>query len=364
MKKLLITIICIAAFCAVVAYNVNHNKVDAQKEVVVAAFLPLTGPLSSIARPVKQGMNLAIDLHNGKGGLHGKNIIFRALDTMGDPKEAITLFYGQFEQQSPAMIYCLVTGVALNLQKLTEPRQIPLVAAVAAYDLLDEKNRFTLRNLVSPDIFVKSLKKHINSKYLGKNIKVFYENVDYSIANKTALLKVYDKKDIQLYDFDTKQQDYRPLLIKSGLNDKTDVAVVLSIGATPGRIIKQMRDIGYTGDILGDIQLTAKGAADFAGKAMHDVYALTFKNRNDNSDACRHIDYEYQAKYGEKIDEVALFAYMSTDIMLRFLSEHPEVKDLRQQMDGLSFDTCLGKVEIQDGQFIYPLEFVNLGKEE
>ena len=363
MKKVIIAIVCVLAFLSVVAYNVNHNKIDEEKEIIVSAFLPLTGPLGSIARPVKQGMDLAVDLHNSQGGLRGKQFVFRVYDTMGDPKEAITLFYGQFQQQAPAMIYCLVTGVAMNLQKLTEPRKIPLVAAVAAYDLLDEKNRFTLRNLVSPDIFVDNLKKHISKKYPDKNIKVFYENVDYSIANKHALLKVYDKNEIQLFDFDTKQQDYRPLLLKAALNNDTDIAVVLSIGATPGRMIKQMRDIGYTGDILGDIQLTAKGAADFAGNAMHDVYALTFSNTDSESTSCKHIDNKYKSKYNEKIDEVALFAYMSTDIMLRFLNDHPEVTDLRTQMDGLTFDTCLGKVEIKDGQFIYPLEFVNLGKD-
>ena len=92
MKKFLIGILVACCFVGVIAYNVNQEKIDEQHEVLVVAFLPLTGPLSSIGTMGKNGIETAINQRNKK--LNDKNIVFNPLDTKGDPKEAITLFHG------------------------------------------------------------------------------------------------------------------------------------------------------------------------------------------------------------------------------------------------------------------------------
>lgn len=360
MKKVFIAICCVVAFIGMVAYNVNHNKIDETKEVLVSAFLPLTGPLSSLGTAVKEGITLAVEAQNAKGGIGGKKIIFKPLDTRGDPKEAITLFHGQVENQKPLMIFAVNTGVAVNLQKLTEPHKIPLIAAVSAGELLAPKNRFTVRTVFSPTDFAKAVSKHIAEKYAGKKIKFFYENVDYSLSNKKALSEVYQPDEWEIYDFDSQTLDYRTLLLKSKLNSEKDVVILSGLGPVAGRMIRQMREMGYTGDILGDATLTMKGAIDIAGEAMNNTYALVYR-QNMTKEHCQTADQKYRAKWHIPMNLEVLTSFQITLDMLSFLSQKPQIKDLRGELEGIRFDGCLGPVEIQDGQAVYSLHFMDMG---
>ena len=362
MKKFFIVILCIAAFCGMVAYNVNHNKIDEEKEVVVAAFLPLTGVLSSYGTAARDGIAVGIDMQNQKGGFNGKKIIFKAVDTMGDPKEAITLFYSQFEQQKPLMIFSSNTGVALNLQKLTEPRKIPLISPVSGDEFLKKENRFSLRGMPLPGDFANYVAEYLKQHHPNKKIKFFYENVDYSIANKRALQGIYNTDEIEIVDFDTKTLDYRPLLLKTKLDSQKDVVVLSALGATAGRMIRQMREVGYMGDILGDSTLTLKGVIDIAGGAMKNVYSLIYVK--DDSEQCRQLYTAYEKRSGRKMDFPALNAYQDTQLLLQFLSENPNVTDLRNQIEGKSFDGCLKEIKVLDGQLIFQQHFIDMEKFE
>jgi ABC-type branched-subunit amino acid transport system substrate-binding protein len=323
--------------------------------------LPLTGPIATIGNNGKRGIEFAIRKRNEK--FNGKKIIFHPLNTMGDPKEAITLFHGQIENQKPLMIYTMNTGVALNLQKLTEPKKFPLIAHVAAADFLKEDTHFSLRSLNSPEMLAQNLKNYLDKNYPEKTVKVFYENADYALNNKNALFSELKDRDVQFFDCDTTTQDYRTLLLKAQLDSNHDVVVLFGLSAMEGRMIRQMRQIDYEGDILGDAVLTAQSTAELAGDAMHNVYGL-FLSKNTAEKTCVDLYNDYYSKYGVEMDETALLAYQSTDILLNFLEKHPDVKDLRKEMEGLIFDGCLGKTQVKDGQFVYPLEFIDVGQKQ
>lgn len=58
-------------------------------EIVLGSVIDLSGPASGVGLPERQGMDLAVDLINESGGVHGRRLRLIVEDSVYDPKKAV-----------------------------------------------------------------------------------------------------------------------------------------------------------------------------------------------------------------------------------------------------------------------------------
>ena len=78
-----------AAAVLAVAASLAPNGSHAQETVKFGVSLPITGDMAEFGSFIRNGIELAIDQANAKGGLDGKMVELVIEDSRGDPREAV-----------------------------------------------------------------------------------------------------------------------------------------------------------------------------------------------------------------------------------------------------------------------------------
>lgn len=58
-------------------------------EILLGSVIDLSGPASGVGLPERQGMDLAVDVINERGGIHGRKVRLIVEDSVYDPKKAV-----------------------------------------------------------------------------------------------------------------------------------------------------------------------------------------------------------------------------------------------------------------------------------
>ena len=164
---------------------------------------------------------------------------------------------------------------------------------------------------------------------------------------------------VKILDFEPAMNNFRDLILKAKPNNDQDVVIITGIGSYLGILIRQLRQYGYTGPILGDANLDIGGVHNYAEKAMNGVIILDYL-QHDNNAYCQHLNEAFIQKYGEPLPDVGYYiAYQGIDTLLAFYEKTgtTDVPDLAKAMEGFEHDGCLGKVVVKNGEINYPQSF-------
>jgi branched-chain amino acid transport system substrate-binding protein len=181
-----------------------------QKVIKIGAVYPLTGNISSTGLDCKRGVDLAVDIINGKydldlplakseglPNLGGAKIEIVYADTKGDPKNGMSEAERLITSEKVvAMIGAYQSAVTKTASQMTERLTIPYVCSDSSSPTLTERGfKFFFRVSPHDDIFAKNqfqflkdLEKKTGQKV--KNVAVLYENTEFG-SNAGKAYKKY-----------------------------------------------------------------------------------------------------------------------------------------------------------------------------
>ena len=339
----------------------NAQEISKSNAHKIMVFVPMTGKLASAGLSEGRGVEVVVDDWNKKGGLLGKKLEVVWEDTRADITEALTIYQrNNLSENKPFGIYSIVSGVAVNFKNFTEKYNIPHIAAVGAENFSKDPHAYALRNFNSANIVGKELIRHVKNTYPDRRIVYFYENSDHSISCKAAMEKEIDETmAFKVLDFDPTMNNFRDLIYKANPNKDKDVVIITGIGSYLGILIRQLREFGYTGPIMGDANLNIAGVHNYAEKAMNGVIILDYQQYDDNA-YCKHVNEAFIEKYTDSLPDVGYYlSYQGIDTLLAFYEKMgtTDVPNLMEAMEGFTHDGCLGRVTVKDGELNYPLSF-------
>ena len=351
----------VAAVVVVAIVWNNAREIAKPNTHKIMAFVPLTGKMATAGLSEGRGVEVAVDDWNKKGGLFGEKLEVVWEDTRADTTEALTIYQrNNLSENKPLGIYSIVSGVAMNLKNFTEKDNIPHIAAVGAENFSKDPHKYALRNFDSANIEGKELMRYVKERYSDKRVVYFYENSDLSISLKKAMEKEKDPNmKIEILDFDPTMNNFRDLIYKARPDNEKDIVIITGIGSYLGILIRQLREFGYKGPIMGDANLDIAGVHHYAEKAMSGVVILNYQQHDKNA-YCQHLNEVFIQKYGEPLPDVGYYiAYQGIDTLLAFYESKgtTDIPNLRDSMEGFTHNGCLGKVTVKDGELNYPLSF-------
>ena len=117
-------------------------------EIVIGTHQDLSGPITFWGVPVKNGMQMAVDEINEKGGIHGRKLKLVVEDSGYDPKKAVLATQKLLSRDKVfAMVGMMGTPTVMAAMPLVlkqnVPHLFPLTAAVQMYEPFD-KLKFSL----------------------------------------------------------------------------------------------------------------------------------------------------------------------------------------------------------------------------
>lgn len=319
----------------------------------VAVLYPLTGPGAGIGESNRNGVALAIETINNAGGVNGRQLTPIFLDSKNDPKVAISEFNRVLSAEKPPIILSAISSVCMAVAPLAEEQRVTLFCD-ASHPQITSNKSYVFRNFPTADVEIAPIASLITQKLKPKTIGILTANDDYGLALGQSLKNAISSSGVAVrFDetFDRAGLDFGNQVDKV-VGANPDAVYVGGFGKPLGVIIKQLRERGYKGQILGAFGLLVADARTAAGEAANGVYVAVPKF--DLTEDAKVADFKrrYKEKFGSEPPFNAALTYDSTflvaDAIRRGGSEQISSEAIKNSLRGVqNFQGVTGALTIQ-----------------
>jgi len=249
---------------------------EKKAEVVkIGAVLLLSGGNALWGENARKAIDLIIQDVNNKDGVNGKKINIIYEDSKGDPKVSVSSFKKLVEiNKVPAVLGDMVSATTLAMAPLANQSKVILIGISSSSPAVTDAGIFVYRvwpsDLYEGKVFAKWV---YDEGY--HNVGIIYLNNDYGDGLKEAFKVSFSNlggKVINEESYLEKEHDFRPIVSKISQNNPQAVYIVGYYEDT-GRIIRQLREGGYQGKLLGTSSSVHEKIFEIADKAVEGFVA-------------------------------------------------------------------------------------------
>lgn len=323
----------------------------------IGVILTLSGNGSAAGDYTLKGIQLAVKEQNAKGGLLGRQIALDVQDSKGDPKTGIDIIKRMLETDArPFMVCSNTSGVSLAIKPETERSKVILLAS-AATDKLLEDGSYTLRNYADSTQLAGAIMDVVGAQPFG----VFYSNNEFgsSVSRKIAERSSAPGGPVRFnVPYDEKDLDYKSLISAQDIKDVSSIYVV-GLGKSLGAFVKQLREAGYSGQIIGDPLFNNPDTMAAAGAAAEQITLLDFGfDPTSTAEPVAGFVKAYRADFSTDPANLSAITYDAVNHVFRQISQRGVVEgdDLMAALrNGTITNGVSGTSTISGGNINYPL---------
>ncbi|MCX7730768.1 MAG: ABC transporter substrate-binding protein [Candidatus Caldatribacterium sp.] len=301
----------------------------AAEPIKVGVVMGLTGPWASIDTPALNGVKLAAEEINKAGGILGRPIELKVVDTKADEGETVAAVIRLIENEKVSALigYCDTHWVNIAAP-LAREYGIPFITPGATHPRIPERTGAWLA------CFGDNAQAAVIAEYAVKDLglkrgAIWVDTaVDFSVAVCAYFadaLKHYGGEVVYEDYFETSWTDFSSMVARlKEYEDRGEVDFVY-VGAIPGNcglIVKQIREGGVTIPILGEDGFDTPLLVETAGEAAEGVIFATHMSLEDPNPLVQKFKSDYQAMFGNPPENA--FAALGYDA-LKLLAKAIEI---------------------------------------
>ncbi len=202
------------------------------------------------------GAKIAEKYFNDKGGINGTPIKLVFQDTGGDEAGAINAFQTLINQNKVVgIIGPTLSQQAFSADPIAERAKVPVVAASNTAKGIPQIGDYIARvsapvSIVAPNSVKAALKINPNIK----KVAVFYAQNDAFNKSETEIFQQTVKDQglelVTVQKFQTTDTDFQTQATNA-INLKPDLVIISGLSADGGNLVRQLRELGYKGLIIG-----------------------------------------------------------------------------------------------------------------
>ncbi|MEN3202329.1 MAG: ABC transporter substrate-binding protein [Atribacterota bacterium] len=305
---------------AVVLVLVFAFSAFAAEPIKVGVVMGLTGPWASIDTPALNGVKLAAEEINKAGGVLGRPIELKVVDTKADEGETVAAVIRLIENEKVSALvgYCDTHWVNIAAP-LAREYGVPFITPGATHPRIPERTGAWLA------CFGDNAQAAVIAEYAVKDLglkrgAIWVDTaVDFSVAVCAYFadaLKYYGGEVVYEDYFETSWTDFSSMVARlKEYQDRGEVDFVY-VGAIPGNcglIVKQIREGGVTIPIFGEDGFDTPLLVETGGEAAEGVVFATHMSLEDPSPVVQKFKSDYQAMFGNPPENA--FAALGYDAM-------------------------------------------------
>lgn len=236
--------------------NSNTQTNSLSQGIPIGVALAQTSNVALLGQEGIQGAKIAEKYFNDKGGVDGTPIKLIVQDTGGDETGAINAFQILINQNKVAgIVGPTLSQQAFSSNPIAERAKVPVIAASNTAKGIPEIGDFIARvsapvSIVAPNSINAALK--LNPQI--KKVAVFYAQNDAFNKSETEIFqKTLKEKGLDIVTvqkFLTTDTDFQAQATNA-INLKPDLIVISGLAADGGNLVRQLRELGYKGIIIG-----------------------------------------------------------------------------------------------------------------
>ncbi len=283
--------------------------------VPIGAALSLTGAAGSYGTSQKQGLELAAEQLNKKGGV---TYDLKIEDDQTDARQGITVFEGFVKNGKSVIIGPTLSNTAFQAQPVAQEGKTPVLAISNTAAGITAQGDYIFRDSLTEGQVIPQTIKMSKEKFGLSKVVVMYSNDDaftesgYKVFAQA--LKDQGIETLATLTFSKADTDFRALLTEAkAKNPQALVVSGLIEAAIP--LVTQARELGMTMPIIGGNGFNNPKLMSDAGAASEGVVVGAAWNSASTNELNTAFLKDFQAKYNSAPDQFAAQAYTGMTII-------------------------------------------------
>jgi branched-chain amino acid transport system substrate-binding protein len=329
-------------------------------EILIASIVPLTGPGAEFGGYNREASELVVDDFNGAPG--GKIKVRHILqDSKSTPKDGVNALQSILSSERPMAAQVQLSAVAMALAPIAAEKNIPLLT-IAGTNGPKTVHKLAFRNYPDPGLTAQETASVFLTNKGGVKVALLRVNDEFGAAVGDAFKKRLKEINVPVVAdemYDKAATDYRAPVTKI-LGASPATVYIVGIGAPLGRIIVQLRQLGFKGDIIGGPEVAFADVLSTAKEAAEGVRFLDLAfDPQSQEEPTRSFVERYQRRFNRPPTAVSAVVYDGWSLLLhaaeRADSTDPN-KIVEELMKTNSFSGVNGKLTVNaDRDIVYPL---------
>lgn len=296
-----------------VAFGINASKKAPEHSYRIGVMVPLTGVSASFGERVKNGVSLAVrDIATAER----TTITPLFEDDRGEAATAVTVANKLIHADGVKVIIGTVKSDAmLAVAPVTEKEEVILFSPTAGAAGITQAGDFVFRNIETPAVHGSAGTDFFASKGI-QSTAVFIANASNAQGYGNAFISSFGTSGhiTSTSTYNQADSDYRTLVAKALANKPQGIYLAVATAKDAGLLVRQIRDLGFTGTILASVAADAKEFFDSAGASAEGTYVST-SFFDPSTEPARSYDERFNTAYGVSSDAFAANAYDATMLL-------------------------------------------------
>jgi branched-chain amino acid transport system substrate-binding protein len=315
------------------------------------------------------GAKLAEKYFNSKGGVNGTPIKLVYQDTGGDEAGAINSFQTLINRDKVVgIVGPTLSQQAFSADPVADRAKVPVIGPSNTAKGIPQIGEYVGRvsapvAIVAPNALKQALKENPNIK---KVAVLYAQNDAFNTSESGTFQETVKKMGLQiatLQKFQTTDTDFTSQ-VTAVLGAKVDLAIISGLSADGGNLVKQLRQLGYKGPIIGGNGLNTVNIFPVCGQYCDGIIiAQAYSPSADPKNAINAaMAADYRATYKKEPPQFTAQTFTAVQVFVEGLKKvEAATKKKITQLDLAQVRQELNK-QIRTGSYMTPLGKISLDK--
>ncbi len=321
--------------------------------VPVGAALSLTGAAASYGESQRNGLELAAEHLEEKGGV---TYDLRIEDDQTDPRQGISVFEGFVEDGVSVIIGPTLSNGAFQAQPVAQEAGVPVLAISNTADGITDQGDYIFRDSLTEAQVIPQTVAQAKAAFGLEKVVVMYSNDDaFTESGYEVFAAALEEEGVEVLDtltFSKADTDFRPLLTEAKALEP-DAVVVSALIEAAIPLVTQARELGIDVPIIGGNGFNNPKLMADAGEAAEGVVVGAAWNSASDNPLNADFIAAYEEKYGASPDQFAAQAYAGLMIIDEAVRSgcSGERDAVKEGLAGIQdFETVLGTLSINENR--------------
>jgi len=249
------------------------QSVNAQQTIYLPNIVELSGPGAVSGTNWRDGIILAVEEINAKGGLLGRKIELEHLDTQSDAGISRTQVQKVLDKNPYVVLGPVFSGSVLVDLALTAQAEVPEIVGGEAAAITQKGSKYIFRTSFGQQSSIPKVANYMRDGLKAKSVAVVWVNNDFGKGGRDNFVKEMAKSDIKVVaDISTEsgQADFSADVVKVKAAN-ADAIFVYTNEEESARFLKEARKQGIKAPLIGETTLLGQKVVELAGDAANGV---------------------------------------------------------------------------------------------
>lgn len=246
---------------------------DAQQTIYIPNVVELSGAGATSGTNWRDGIILAAEEINAKGGLLGRKIELEHLDTQSDAGISRAQIQKVLDRNPFVVLGPVFSGSVLVDMALTTQAEVPEIVGGEAAAITQKGSAYIFRTSFGQQFSMPKIANYLRDGLKAKSVAVVWVNNDFGKGGRDSFVREMASRQIKvLADISTEsgQVDFATDVVKVK-NANADAVFVYTNEDESARFLREARKQGLKTPMIGETTLLGQKVIELAGEAANGV---------------------------------------------------------------------------------------------